>query len=545
MAKSTRVGGGGLFTPREHAGAPWHRRPMIGYLTLFLATAVGTLTGFLGPSVVTLQLGPRRNLLPPWYLPVDLNNPPNEWVVVLMCVTAVLLGGVGTVIWLRALRAGWQPSIPRMALFCLMMIVAAAVVPPMTSADSLMYAAYGRIQLIGMDPYSITPAELFRQQWDPIVRWSERPWQDTPSVYGPVLMGAAWLANRLAGSNTHDVIFAFQMQAMVGMIICVGALLWLARRQPAVQARVLAVACCHPMVWAVVVGAHNEAVIMALVMCGLLAARRYPIVTGVLVGLATAGKATAGVYGLAFIWAYRREPVKLVAFLVGSGIPVGLAYLVIYPQALELAVQNAGYVAGNAWVRPLALMFDPLLGPRRDQQLLSVVGWALTITLVWMLSRLLPWTPAPGLARGVDPRTDPLTIACRTAVTITAGWTMTSLYSLPWYDLLAFLPLAFVGASMLDWVLIWRVVMLNAVYVPGRVVLYSDALRNWALRGREILAATGSALIIGTVILWWYRAGQRSGSFWRAPVPEGFPEKTVWPERRRRRTPVREKEVPA
>ena len=532
MGKADATSGGRwrLLTPLEHQGVPWHRRPMLGSLLCFIATVIGSLTAFLGPSVVTLQLGPRQNLLPPWYLPVDLSNQPNEWLVVSMGVTAVLVGCVGAVIWLRALRHGWQPEIRRMALFCAGMIVAASVVPPMTSADSLMYAAYGRIQLIGMDPYSITPAELFRQQWDPIVRWSERPWQDTPSVYGPILMGSMWLANRLAGSNMHDVIFYFQMQTMIGMLLCVGGLLWMARSDKKVQARVLAIASCQPMVWAVVVGAHNEAVIMAFVVGGLIIMRRTAFGAGFMVGLACAGKATAGIYGLAMVWAYRREPKRLLAFLVGAGIPTVLAYIVIYPQALELAIKNASYVAGNSWARPFALMLDPLLTPTRSQAFLNVFGWVLTILITWMLSRLLPWKAAPGLAEGVDPRTDPLTIACRTAVTIAAGWTISSLYSLPWYDLLTFVPLAFVGATMLDWVLIWRVVLLNAVYVPGRVVIYGDVMRHVAQRSREIVGATGSALIIATVVLWWHRASLQGGSYSTAPVPEGFGSK---PERKR------------
>ena len=71
-------------------------------------------------------------------------------------------------------------------------------VPPLTSADVLMYAAYGRLQVIGRDPYEITPAEVFRGQFDPVLRWTERPWQDTPSVYGPI---TSW--TQLAGQQAR------------------------------------------------------------------------------------------------------------------------------------------------------------------------------------------------------------------------------------------------------------------------------------------------------------------------------------------------------
>lgn len=511
-----------LLTPFEHQGTPWHRRPLWGFILASVATVVGTFLAFLGPSVVTLQLGPRRNLLPPWYLPVDLDNPPNEWLVVSIGWAVVLIGAGAAAIWLRALAGGWLPDIKRMAAFCIAMVVAASVVPPMTSADALMYAAYGRIQLIGMDPYTITPAELFRQQWDPIVRWSERPWQDTPSVYGPVLMWVMFFANRLGGSNMHDVTFIFQMLTMLGAIAAMLIMLRVCRGDRKLQGRVLVIAFGPPLIWAVVVGSHNEAIVCAIGALAFLWARNRPLAAGLAVGIAICGKATMGIFGLAFAWAYRREPRKLIAFLIGSGVPTILTYFFFYPQALELAVKNASYVAGQAWGRPLTAMLDPLLGAERVQSALSLVAWGFCIMVVWMLSRLLPWNAAPGIADGVDPRRDPLTIALRTTVTISFGWISTSLYSLPWYDFITVLPIAVVGASMLDWVIIWRIVVLNFTYVPGRVVIYGDAMRNWAVRGREIFGSFMSAAIIASIVLWWHRRSMERGSLTAGSVPDGF-----------------------
>ena len=66
-------------------------------------------TGFLGPSVVALTLGPRDSLLPPWYLPAGLVQP-NEWVVTAMVWLIVVAGAAGLWIGLRALAGGWLPN---------------------------------------------------------------------------------------------------------------------------------------------------------------------------------------------------------------------------------------------------------------------------------------------------------------------------------------------------------------------------------------------------------------------------------------------------
>ena len=98
--------------------------------------------------------------------------------------------------------------------------------PPLTSADVLMYAAYGRLQAIGMDPYDITPAEVFRSQFDPVLEWTERPWQDTPSVYGPITSWTQLMANRLGGENMHDIVFWLQLCSAIPFIIVgLGAIL--------------------------------------------------------------------------------------------------------------------------------------------------------------------------------------------------------------------------------------------------------------------------------------------------------------------------------
>ena len=86
----------------------------------------------------------------------------------------------------------------------------------------------------------------------------------------------------------------------------------------------------------------------------------------------------------------------------------------------------------------------------------GVISYIGLIVIAWMLSRVVPWTPAPGLDKDVDLQRDPLTIALRTALVLSVAWLITSMYTLSWYDLLAWMPLAVLAANKLDKIMLIR-----------------------------------------------------------------------------------------
>ena len=254
----------------------WHRHHRWGLAGIVGATALTLLAGFLGPSAVTLTLGPRRSYLPPWYLPAGVVAP-GEWFVSALIWTAIIVGALGLFVALRALADGWKPRVKRLFALGTTLSLLTITVPPLTSADVLMYAAYGRLQSIGRDPYEITPAEVFRSQFDPVLRWTERPWTDTPSVYGPITSWTQLVANKLGGVNMHDIVFWLQIFSVVPFILaCAGAVL-LARPDPRRQARTALLTIANPvLIWAVVAGAHNEALSVMFAVAGMLFMRKNP-----------------------------------------------------------------------------------------------------------------------------------------------------------------------------------------------------------------------------------------------------------------------------
>ena len=311
---------------------PWSRNHRVGLGLIVASSLLAIGVAACGPSMVALRLGPRDNLMPPWYLPAGWVTL-SEWVAVPLLWLGLILGLVGLWVCWRAIHAGWRPHNRKLFALGAVLSIGTSLVPPMTSADVLMYAAYGRLQVLGLDPYSITPAEIFRQEFDPVLVWTERPWQDTPSVYGPIASASQWLAAWLGNGNMHNTVFWLQMWALLPFLLIGAIAVKLAHDDKVTQTRAVLFTVLNPlMIWSVLSGAHNEALTLVFAIVGLWFIRRSPFVAGIAIGLAGAVKVSLVFYGLAMIWGYRRDWRKLLQLAVGAAIPLGLAYGVWVPR---------------------------------------------------------------------------------------------------------------------------------------------------------------------------------------------------------------------
>ncbi|WP_392507865.1 polyprenol phosphomannose-dependent alpha 1,6 mannosyltransferase MptB [Naumannella halotolerans] len=510
--------------PDSLPATEWHRSGRVAILLVLLTPLLYLAIGFLGPSIVTLDLGPRNgSLLPPWNIdgPSALRN---EWVVTAATGLAIILGAGGMWIGLRALAAGWLPRLRRCFFLGVAICALTITVPPLTSADVLMYSAYGRIAVLGMSPYAITPGGLFRTQYDPILRWTEGPWQDTPSVYGPILNWIQIGANRLGGDTVHDVVFWLQLVCMSFMIIACTLTIGLARGDRQLQARVIWLSILNPvMVWAVVVSAHNEAIAVAFGIASFYFLRRHPFIAGLLIGIGCSVKATLGLYGIAMVWAYRRDLPAMARAIIGAGIPSSIAYFILEPEALSQAARNSGYLSEASWLFGIHALMGTFMEAESASVMVSVLGWVGMIVIAWALSRALPHRRLLGLSGDADPRRDPLSIAIRTAVVLTVAWMITAPYSLPWYDLAAWLPLALYGATRLDLILLVRGLALNLAFNPGRTVGQSELMEEVIRRIRQAGSTTVMMLIVVWVLLWWYWTGRRNGTLTGSRVEDATP----------------------
>lgn len=492
---------------RALAGAPWASDHRLGLGFIVSGCLVTIAVAFCGPSSVALRLGPRVNYLPPWYLPVEWVAL-SEWVAVPALWLALAVGATGLWICWQSVNAGWRPNNRRLFLLGSVLSILTALVPPLTSADVLMYAAYGRLQVLGLNPYNITPAEIFRQEFDAVLIWTERPWQDTPSVYGPLASASQWLAAYLGDGNMHNTVFWLQMFALLPFLLIGTLVVSLAHEDHKIQTRAVLFTILNPiMIWSVLAGAHNEAFTLVFAIVGLWFIRRSPFVAGLGIGLAGTVKVSLVFYGIAMAWGYRRDWRKLLLLAAGAAVPLGIAYGLVVPHALLAAGRNTGYISAGSWAPWLLTPLAFVVGEPLARSMIGSLGWLMMIAVAWMLSRVLPWRLVPGTPEHDEPRHDPLTITVRTAVILTASWLVTSPYTLSWYDLTTWVPLGLMAASRLDALMMWRGAWLSIAYVTGRSVEFSPTMVSIAQVVRDYFCSGAQVLVLVLIVSWWWTWG--------------------------------------
>ena len=145
--------------------------------------------------------------------------------------------------------------------------------PPLGSRDVYAYAAQGRLADQGYDVYSDGPAELGAD--DPVLAPVDPLYRDSPVLYGPVFVSMSSMISAVAGDRVIAAVLAFRMMAVVGLTFAALAVYDLARslKRDPVDALILAVA--NPLVlFHLVSGAHNEAIMLGFLVGGVAVARR-------------------------------------------------------------------------------------------------------------------------------------------------------------------------------------------------------------------------------------------------------------------------------
>jgi alpha-1,6-mannosyltransferase len=165
---------------------------------------------------------------------------------------------------------------------------------PLGSADIYSYACQGYVQHAGGDPYAYG-VQQFGCPWLSAVSTT---WWDSPAPYGPLfLLVAGWAV--AVGGSLAGTIAGLRVIALFGLALLAGGVVALARRLGADPARaVWTVLACPLVLVHLVSGAHNDALMIGLLVAGLavVAYRRSPAVllaAGALLGLAGAVKVTA------------------------------------------------------------------------------------------------------------------------------------------------------------------------------------------------------------------------------------------------------------
>ncbi|MEU8285711.1 polyprenol phosphomannose-dependent alpha 1,6 mannosyltransferase MptB [Micromonospora sp. NPDC048905] len=288
------------------------------------------------------------------------------------------------------------------------------VAPPLGSRDVYSYACQGWTYAQGVDPYAVPVAAAGCPWLDAVAPI----WRDTPAPYGPVFVLLAALAVGLGGGLTGTIV-ALRVIAVAGLLLGALCLPGLARAAGVPVRRAAWLALAGPLVGVhLVAGAHNDAVMLGLLLSGLLLAVRRPgrpsslLVAGVLLGLAVTVKASAAVVlPFAALAAVRGRPTVRSLARDGGWLAGGsLAALLVSSAVSGLGF---GWVGGlthsgdsEQWTSPptaVGLVVDyagALAG--RDPQAVPVVR-AVALLLLAVVLALLWWRAWRDLRASADP----------------------------------------------------------------------------------------------------------------------------------------------
>ncbi len=177
--------------------------------------------------------------------------------------------------WLLLRRYHLTNGISVQAMIVVVMIWAAPLLigPPLGSRDVYAYAAQGRLADQGFDVYSDGPSELGED--DPVLAPVDPLYRESPVLYGPVFVSMSSGIAAVVGERVVAAVLAFRLMAVLGLTAAAFAVFDLAKgfgRDP-VDALILAVA--NPLVlFHLVSGAHNEAIMLGFLVSGVAVARR-------------------------------------------------------------------------------------------------------------------------------------------------------------------------------------------------------------------------------------------------------------------------------
>ncbi|MEV0414147.1 polyprenol phosphomannose-dependent alpha 1,6 mannosyltransferase MptB [Streptomyces sp. NPDC050448] len=157
--------------------------------------------------------------------------------------------------------------------------------PLLFSNDAYSYVAQGALAGRGWDVYRLGPAAL----GGPLAGNVPEMWQDAPAPYGPVAVAATRAVVAVTGEHhTVAAVLGMRLVALVGLGLIVWGIRRLASQWGAGEAGALWASVLNPLALVHLVGgAHNEALMLGLLVAGLVAFRRGHWVLGT-VALASA-----------------------------------------------------------------------------------------------------------------------------------------------------------------------------------------------------------------------------------------------------------------
>ncbi len=249
-------------------------------------------------------------------------------------------------VWLGFLRQlSARPGVPvkRVVLVVAVWAIPLLLAPPLFSRDVYSYAGQGEMVSHHIDPYLYGTGVLGST---PFSTMPDSVWTDTPSPYGPTFLSIDGVLDKASGHEILPDIVLLRLLEVAGLALIVGATPGLARRlgrDPA--GAVLLGAGCPLVLTTFIGGAHNEALMLGLLMAGLAVAQRWGTVPGVVLCAAAAGVKSPAALGVLFLgWAWAGPGASVRRRLVHT---LGAGLITLCTLEVISAVSGTGW----GWLR--------------------------------------------------------------------------------------------------------------------------------------------------------------------------------------------------
>jgi hypothetical protein len=231
------------------------------------------------------------------------------------------------------------------------------VTPPLFSRDVYSYAAQGQMVSRGINPYLHGPSALGK---GPFLRLVDPLWRHAPAPYGPAWERLSGWIVQLAGHDPRVSVIGFRLAAVAG----VGLMAWgvpaLASSVGRDRSVALALGVLNPLVLLVLVGgAHNDALMLGLLVAGCALARRGHVLAGLLLCALAAEVKVPALIGAAFIgwwWSdaalswVRRAPRVVAAVAMAAGAMAAISAVAGLGWRWLGGLSNPGVVV--SWLDP-------------------------------------------------------------------------------------------------------------------------------------------------------------------------------------------------
>ncbi|HEV8298069.1 MAG TPA: polyprenol phosphomannose-dependent alpha 1,6 mannosyltransferase MptB, partial [Acidimicrobiales bacterium] len=318
------------------------------------ATAAAV-AGFVGSLLVVVTAPVRSQAAPSWRLRLPFVPAPGpRWFSAACFMAGMGLLGYG---WFqlcgyaRRSRIDGGRRLRTVAIVVTLWSLPIVLGPPLLSNDVYSYAAQGELGSRGYDPTKWGPIAL---GGGPFLRAADEIWHHNPSPYGPVWNKLSAGVVSITGHDPANAIWGFRVVITLSVLLAGWALARLARELNVDPAFAVAMGIGNPLMLVHIIGGiHNDGLMLALLLVGLVLARRRHRWLALFVITAAAAVKLPAAAGLVYLgWNWRDELNTRARRLLGAVVAgiVGMFLIVWLSVEVRMGMGWLGALRGTSKV---------------------------------------------------------------------------------------------------------------------------------------------------------------------------------------------------